>query len=95
MIVLSIFVLLAASSFCDAAGSCANPDADVIIVGAGMAGIAAASALYNNSVSNFIILEARDAIGGRLRAADFGGIKIEAGANWIQGVTLLDHHVRG
>ena len=87
MIVFLFYIfLLAASSICDAAGSCANPDADVIIVGAGMAGIAAASTLHNNSVSNFLILEARDAIGGRMRAVEFGGIKIEAGANWIQGV---------
>ena len=89
MIVFHFFVFLfAATSFCDAAGSCENPDADVIILGAGMAGIAAASTLYNNSISNFLILEARDAIGGRMRAVEFGGIKIEAGANWIQGVDL-------
>ena len=55
-----LFLALVATDFCcDAAGSCDSPDADVIIVGAGMAGITAASTLYNNSVTKFLILEAR------------------------------------
>ena len=71
---------------CDAAGSCKSPDADVIIVGAGMSGIAAASTFYNNGLTNFLILEARSEIGGHMRSTEFAGINIELGANWIQGV---------
>ena len=51
-----------------------------------MAGIAAAKTLSDSGVTNFVILEARDEIGGRMRVADFAGVKIELGANWIQGV---------
>ena len=42
--------------------------------------------LSDNGVTNFVILEARDEIGGRMRVADFAGVEIELGANWIQGV---------
>ena len=37
--------------------SCENPDAEVLILGAGMSGIAAAKTLYDNGVTDFIILE--------------------------------------
>ena len=37
-------------------------DADVLILGAGMTGIAAAKALHERGVTNFIILEARHSI---------------------------------
>ena len=41
--------------------SCENADAEVLILGAGMAGITAAKTLYDNGVTDFIILEqARD-----------------------------------
>ena len=63
-------------------------DADVLILGAGMAGIAAAKSLYENGVNNFMILEARDRIGGRLRSAEFGGIRVELGDQWIPGMHL-------
>ena len=48
---------------CDASGSCKSPDADVIIVGAGVSGIAAASTFSNSAsgLTNFLILEARSA----------------------------------
>ena len=71
---------------CRGEGACESPDADVLILGAGMSGIAAAKTLFDNGVTNFIILEARDEIGGRMRAVDFAGVKVEAGASWIQGV---------
>ena len=81
-VVLALFAVYC----CDASGSCKSPDADVIIVGAGMSGIAAASTFYNSGLTNFLILEARSEIGGHMRSTDFAGIKIELGANWIQGV---------
>ena len=37
--------------------SCENADAEVLILGAGMSGIAAAKTLYDNGVTDFIILE--------------------------------------
>ena len=55
----------------------------VLILGAGLAGLAVARALADNGVSDFLILEGQEYIGGRLRSIDFGGFHIEAGANWI------------
>ena len=60
-------------------------DADVLILGAGMAGISAARVLHESGV-NFTVLEARDRVGGRMRSEEFGGIRVEVGANWIHDV---------
>ena len=48
-----------------------------------MSGISAGKTLHNGGYTNFIILEARDKVGGRLKAVDFAGVKVEVGANWI------------
>ena len=66
--------------------SCEKVDADVLILGAGASGVAAAKTLYDGGITDFIILEASDRIGGRMRAVDFAGVKVEKGANWIQGL---------
>ncbi|KAK9509174.1 hypothetical protein O3M35_006546 [Rhynocoris fuscipes] len=58
----------------------------VIIIGAGMAGLSAASLLANNNMTDFIILEARNRIGGRIVSIEKDGSKLELGANWIHGV---------
>ena len=65
---------------------CVNLDADVLILGAGMAGISAGKTLSNNGIDNFLILEGGDDIGGRVKSTEFGGVTVELGANWIQGV---------
>ena len=65
-------------------------DADILILGAGMAGIAAGYTLSNkqNGTRNFIILEAGDQIGGRVKSQVLqkSGARIELGANWIHGI---------
>jgi len=45
---------------------------EIVIVGAGAAGIAAASRLLQRGVNDFVILEASDRIGGRIYTKDFG-----------------------
>jgi len=45
----------------------------VIIIGAGVSGIAAATKLLKNKFNNFIILEAENRIGGRIQTLPFGG----------------------
>lgn len=65
---------------------------EVAILGAGVAGITAAQALSNHSVSDFVIVERNDYIGGRMAHTTFGDqgdgtpYVVELGANWIQGL---------
>ena len=68
------------------ANTCERQDAKVLILGAGMAGIAAAYSLQQNGTSDFIILEAQDRVGGRMRTDSFAGLHVNAGAAWMQGL---------
>lgn len=57
----------------------------VLILGAGMTGVTAARSLANElNITDFLILEARDEIGGRMQNTRIGSTTIEFGANWIQ-----------
>lgn len=58
----------------------------VVVVGAGIAGLAAASELRAKGYDDVIVLEARDRIGGRIWTASIGGYPIDLGASWIHGV---------
>ncbi|KAJ7614908.1 amine oxidase [Roridomyces roridus] len=70
------------------AGTTQN-DKTVLILGGGVAGIIAARTLAEQKVTNFLIVEARDELGGRMHSMEFGApgrtSVIELGANWIQG----------
>lgn len=61
---------------------------NVLIIGAGIAGIAAAEYLTRNGFTDFKILEATDRIGGRIWTLQIDGndMKAEMGANWIHGI---------
>ncbi|KPM36561.1 hypothetical protein AK830_g9989 [Neonectria ditissima] len=64
----------------------------VAVLGAGVAGVTAAQALSNSSISDFIIVDRNDYIGGRVKHTNFGSkpdgspYVVELGANWIQGL---------
>ncbi|GLJ14416.1 hypothetical protein SUGI_0232960 [Cryptomeria japonica] len=58
----------------------------VIIVGAGISGIMAGKVLAETGVKDIVILEATDQIGGRMARTKFGGLTVDVGAGWIQGV---------
>ena len=58
---------------------------NVLILGAGMAGISAAKTLYDAGIRDFRVLEASERIGGRLLATKFDGAYIELGGNWVHG----------
>lgn len=57
----------------------------VLILGGGVTGIIAARTLHQNDINDFVIVEARHELGGRMMSYSFGGKTIELGANWIQG----------
>lgn len=57
---------------------------DVVVVGAGVAGLAAARELHRRGV-RVVVLEARDRIGGRIQTETLGGEIVDLGATWIHG----------
>ncbi|KAF5017278.1 hypothetical protein F66182_10815 [Fusarium sp. NRRL 66182] len=70
----------------------------VAILGAGVAGIAAAQNLTNANITDFVIIEHNDYIGGRLWNKPFGKNAkgepyiIEYGANWVEGIGSPETH---
>ncbi|KAK3743214.1 hypothetical protein RRG08_064067 [Elysia crispata] len=60
----------------------------ILIIGAGIAGLAAGKYLQLEGFTDFTILEASDRIGGRIWSVpvDNNGHKAEMGANWIHGI---------
>jgi monoamine oxidase len=58
--------------------------ADVLVIGAGAAGIAAARELVDAGLS-VIVIEARDRIGGRVFTDRSMGVPVDLGASWIHG----------
>jgi polyamine oxidase len=60
----------------------------VIIVGAGIAGVAAAQRLLDAGIEDFLILESRHEVGGRMATVPFGGFDLQPGSglHWIHQV---------
>lgn len=61
--------------------------ASVIIVGAGMSGLAAAAQLVQKGLDKVTILEARDRIGGRFLVEEHNGHSLHMGAQWVHGLS--------
>ncbi|WP_309121155.1 FAD-dependent oxidoreductase [Paenibacillus sp.] len=55
---------------------------EVIVVGAGLAGLTAALELMSHQVS-FVLLEARDRVGGRVYSRAEDGVVVDYGAQWV------------
>jgi monoamine oxidase len=62
-----------------------SPSKDVIIIGAGMAGLAAARTLAESGLS-VTLVEARDRVGGRIYTVPGDPLPIELGAEFIHGL---------
>ena len=57
------------------------------MIGAGIAGLAAASELRASGFGNVVVLEARDRVGGRIWTQRLAGaVPVDLGASWIHGV---------
>src|SRR5262245_26891274 len=67
-----------------------RPGVRVIVIGAGVAGLAAARTLHDAG-AKVIVLEARDRIGGRIHTdRSTFGVPVELGAQYIQGTRRRD-----
>src|SRR5690348_16729429 len=79
-------VALTAESFddgrMDVPSGVAGPVERVVVVGAGIAGLTVANALAHAGVE-YVVLEARDRIGGRLHTVDLAGSPVDLGGSWI------------
>jgi monoamine oxidase len=84
-----------------------NHDADVIVVGAGFAGLAAARRLCDAGLRP-LVLEARDRVGGRVYTEIHDGVPLDLGGQWLGptqtramelarelGIALFRQHVAG
>ncbi|MDX1453204.1 MAG: flavin monoamine oxidase family protein [Oleiphilaceae bacterium] len=56
---------------------------ECIIIGAGFSGLAAALALKSSGVDDFLVLEARDRVGGRTKPGKLAGLDIDLGGMWL------------
>jgi|LauGreSuBDMM15SN_2_FD.fasta_scaffold31056_3 monoamine oxidase len=61
-------------------------DHDVIVVGAGIAGLACASRLKELGIGDVAVLEARERHGGRVHTVSTSHGPLDLGAAWVHGV---------
>lgn len=78
----SVAALFLAASFVDAKVYRTK----VAILGGGVAGISASLNLTAAGVTDFMLIEARDVLGGRAQNVPFANVSVELGCNWVQGL---------
>ncbi|KAK0478780.1 amine oxidase [Armillaria novae-zelandiae] len=82
VVLLALAASVSSSAFLGSNGA-SNPR--VLILGGGVTGVIAARTLHERGIDSFVIVEARDELGGRMKSQTFAGYTIELGANWVQG----------
>lgn len=82
--IMLLLALTACGGGSSSAGAPATTPHNVIVVGAGAAGLSAARALHNAG-ADVIVLEARDRIGGRIHTAVIDQAPVDLGASWMVG----------
>ncbi|AHV94494.1 FAD-dependent oxidoreductase [Bordetella holmesii] len=65
-------------------------NARIVIVGAGLSGLYAAYLLARQGVTDYVVLEAREAPGGRIASADASGQVVSHGAAQASSVDRFD-----
>ena len=60
---------------------------DVIVIGAGVSGLAAASTLHKKNL-NILVLEARNRMGGRVYTDHSFGLPLDLGASWLHSLSI-------
>ena len=87
MFVILIFGILFSTTFSSSFAD-TQEQYDVIVVGAGIAGLAAADSLVNDATKkyNVLVLEASSREGGRVWTDNSLGTKLDLGASWIHGI---------
>lgn len=60
-----------------------DPDAQVLILGAGLAGLGAARTVSKSGINDFLTIEQRDEIGGRVQSAQFADTTVQLGPQWV------------
>ena len=84
---LSILATVAASAttLTNASDNINDSSNTALILGAGAAGLAAAYQLQQQGITDFLIVEAADSLGGRIKSFEFADGTINEGAAWVQG----------
>ncbi|XP_067002314.1 peroxisomal N(1)-acetyl-spermine/spermidine oxidase [Anabrus simplex] len=67
-----------------------TPEPQVVIVGAGIAGLSAAQRLTQCGITNFTVLEATERPGGRIHSCWLGNVVAEMGCQWIKGACIAN-----
>ncbi|XP_073992124.1 spermine oxidase-like [Rhodnius prolixus] len=62
-----------------------NKEPKIVIIGGGVAGVAAATSLLDRGFEDVTIIEAEDRLGGRIYTVPFGTKHVDIGAHWIHG----------
>lgn len=65
--------------------SAVNSEKNIVIIGSGPSGIAAATKLLSNGFKNIKILEAENRFGGRINTIPYGANVLDMGAQWCHG----------